>query len=104
VIALGYQFPIPENCKNCGAPYPWTESAIIAARELVAELELSAEDKATLARDVELLVQDSPRTEVAAMRDHRILSTANEGAIDKFVNALDRVVSDLVKRRLRGQP
>jgi hypothetical protein len=103
-ISLRFDFPIPKNCYECGAQYPWAVTAIESARALVDELQLSAEDKATLQRDVDDLIQDSPRTEVAAMRAHRILSKANEGAIDMFANALLNVTTDLVQRRLKGQP
>ena len=90
-------FAVPMNCENCGAQFPWTESAIAAAHELVAEFELSAEDKATLDQDVVLLVEDSARTQVAALRTQRILSKAGSGAMEIFVQVLSGVLTEVAK-------
>ncbi len=46
----------PAFCPNCGASYPWTEKKIQAARELVEELNVPAEEKQKLANDIGNLV------------------------------------------------
>lgn len=64
-------------CGECGAPYPWTETALVAAKEYADELDmLSADEKATLKKSFDDLTADTPRTPVAATRLKKIVAQA----------------------------
>lgn len=44
-VSTAKNFPVPSFCYSCGAPYPWTKSALDAAQELLElESELSPEE------------------------------------------------------------
>ena len=39
VVAIGFSYTPPAFCGSCGAPYPWTEARLAAAREMAKDLE-----------------------------------------------------------------
>lgn len=59
----------PAYCGACGQPFPWTETALKAAKNYADDLEqLSLQEKETLKTTLDDLTTDSPRTELAAHR------------------------------------
>jgi hypothetical protein len=86
----------------CGKPYPWTETALETARELIQELELSQEDKDTLEGTIDDLVTDSPKTQVAAMRFKRLVLKAGHGMLQVFRDILVDVASETAKKAIWG--
>ena len=89
----------PIYCHNCGRPYPWTEAALKAARDLSDDLdELSDEEKEKLKGTLDDLVKDSHQTAVAAERFKRLLAKAGESAARAFRQVLVDVVSETAKK------
>ena len=65
----------PAFCLECGNAYPWTEAALIAARELAQELDgLNPEEKELLKESLEDIVRDTPRTSVAVTRFKKLVT------------------------------
>jgi hypothetical protein len=66
-------YTCPSFCKDCGSPYPWTQSKLVAARELI-ELsdDIEASDKEILVADLPDLARETPKTKVAAIRFRKI--------------------------------
>lgn len=59
----------PAFCRGCGEPFPWTNDAIASATVLAEELDmLSEEERVMLARTIEDIVRESPRTAALACR------------------------------------
>jgi len=83
------QYCVPSYCYNCGAPYPWTKSALDAANELIAEDEnLSEDDKTKLLESLPDIMTETPRTQLAATRIKKSLKIAGQftaEAIRQFV-------------------
>ena len=75
----------PAYCGQCGKPFPWTETAVKAAKEYADELNLSSEETTALKATLDDLASDSPRTELAAHR------------FKKFVQKLGPVAGDVLK-------
>jgi hypothetical protein len=70
-MTIGKQYPgvVPGYCGGCGKPFPWTESALAAAKEYTDELEaLTPEEKLALKGTFDDLTSDTARTPVAANR------------------------------------
>lgn len=77
-----FSYNKPSYCHRCGEPYPWRASAIQAALHLVREVEgLTEEDRETLASSIIDLMNDTPRTELSAMRFKRSLRTAGQSGV-----------------------
>lgn len=66
-------------CKNCGKPYPWTQAAIKAAAELVAEEdELDEAQRGKLVSSLPDIITETPKTQVAVVRFKKALTTAGK--------------------------
>jgi hypothetical protein len=75
-VAIEKQYPgeIPAYCGGCGKPFPWTETALAAAKEYTDELEaLNAEEKVALKGTFGDLTSDTARTPVAANRFNNLV-------------------------------
>lgn len=61
-------------CKNCGSPYPWTQSAINATAELLEEEEqLSELERNKLISSLPDIISETPKTQVAIVRFKKAL-------------------------------
>ena len=87
----------PNNCHECGAPYPWTEARLRAISELLAMSDLSPADQAALRDSVPALTGETPSTPVAV----RKWKGAGK-ALELVGDVLKEVVSEAVKRQLFG--
>lgn len=91
----------PKFCHNCGAPYPWTEKRLAAARDLTDELSgLNADEKASLSKSLHDLIKESPSTPVAIARFKRLVAKAGNAAAEGFKSILIDIVSEAVKKQI----
>lgn len=93
-------FDFPSYCEKCGKPFPWTDAAIKAAKDLTQELELSPEEKTSLTETIEDLVKDSPQTTVSATKFKRLVTKGGSWALDAFKDILVSVVSETAKKTM----
>lgn len=92
---------VPNFCKYCGNPYPWTESIIENAAELVAlDVELTDEDKALIKSSIPDLLVDTPKTQVAAAKYRKVVGKAAKFVKDGLYNLLVDVVSETAKKTI----
>ncbi|WP_461241176.1 DUF2321 domain-containing protein [Paucilactobacillus sp. N302-9] len=68
VWEVSIHVPVPKYCKNCGKPYPWTETEIKSTQEIINLSELSDEDKSDFNNTIPDLLIDSPKTKLAAIK------------------------------------
>jgi hypothetical protein len=73
VSVIGFWYKPPSFCEYCGKPFPWTSSAIRAARELTGTLDLTDDQKKELKKDITDMVKNTPRARVAAARFKKTL-------------------------------
>jgi hypothetical protein len=91
----------PLYCHNCGQAYPWTESAIAAAKEYADTLEgLSSDEKEIIKKDINELVRDSPKQVVAASRFKKTMQKIGRASADGFRNILVDVLSEAIKKSI----
>lgn len=62
------EISIPSYCHECGRPYPWTLERIKALKEMVEYSSLNEHEKTEFVDNIEMIVSDSPRTNLAAMK------------------------------------
>ena len=99
MVLGGDSFTAPPFCVNCGAPYPWTQASLDAARELAGELHnLSESERTELAKSLPDLVANTPRTVVVATRFKRLISKAGAEAGAAFEKILVNVVAEAAKK------
>ena len=91
----------PRFCRDCGKPYPWTQTRIEEAKKLTALAEkLSKEEREQLASDIDDLVCDTPRTQGAILR-LKLLVPKLGGDVGGAMKAiLINVATEAVKKEL----
>ena len=96
---MGWEFPAPSFCHGCGTAYPWTQARLMAARELAFELvALEPDEREALAKSLDDLVRDTPRTALAATRFKRLAAKAGSTAASGFKDILVSVVTETAKK------
>ena len=99
VAVFGFSYIPPSFCHNCGNPYPWTQSKILAAQELTNELEvLNFEEKEIMCKAIEGIVKDSPVAAVAAVRFKKMLSKIGIPVENAFRDILDDAITSSAKK------
>lgn len=90
----------PAYCGQCGRPFPWTETALAAAKEYADELSLSSEETTALKSTLDDLAVDSPRTELAANRFKKVLQKIGPVAGDALKTIAVNFVTEAGKKAL----
>ena len=93
----------PAFCHGCGKPYPWTETALEAARAMADELDLLNPDECEALRSsLDDLVRDTARTPGAVLRFKKLAAKAgSEGAMG-LRDVLIGVVTEAARRGIWG--
>ena len=100
ITVISKYYP-PAHCFSCGKPFPWAAAKAAAAQDLAAELEgLSEDEREMLRQSIGDLIQDTPRTEVAAVRVKKILKKAGGLALGSFQKVLVDIASETAKKAL----
>jgi len=103
IASLGSDYHAPSFCHNCGKSYPWTESKIEAAKELIGFSEdLSAAEKNALATDLPDLVHETPKTQVAATRFKKLAAKIGGGVASSLRDIVVDVASEAAKKTILG--
>ena len=103
VVVTRHTPPPPKFCHACGAPYPWTERKIKAAKALADEMEnLSPSEKKTLKQSLDELYRDTPEAEVAAVRFKRIMAKVGKESYIAMKEIMIGIVSEAVRKSLFG--
>src|SRR5665647_1961210 len=94
IVVSRQKMSAPKFCEYCGNPFPWTESALNAAKELADGLEaLNEDEKEDLKKSIDDMVKDTPRTTVAAQKFKKLIAKAGDEAAFKalLMNVLAQV-------------
>jgi hypothetical protein len=90
----------PAFCHECGKPYPWTESRLEAAHELVQEMGLDIPEKTLLTESIHDLIRDTPKAQAAAVRFQRLTEKAKPVVKEGMKTLLAEVISQSAKKIL----
>lgn len=100
-VVIMTKVDLPKFCWHCGAPYPWTESRLAAARELIDMAnEMEDSDRVALKRAVADVLVDEPRTQVAAQRLRQFLKKVAPDIADALRQVLVELASSAAKQIL----
>ena len=88
-------------CEECGTPFPWTETALSAAKEYTDDLDqLSAEEKNALKGTFDDLTSDTPRTPVAANRFKKFIAKVGPVAGSVLQKIVETVATEAAKKSM----
>jgi hypothetical protein len=96
-------YTCPSFCEDCGSPYPWTQSKLVAARELI-ELsdDIEAYDKEILVAGLPDLARETPKTKVAATRFRKIAVRLGGSVASALRDIAVDVASEAAKKIIVG--
>lgn len=63
---------VPMYCRSCGTSFPWTQERVNALKEMIEFSEIDEADKTEFNNNIELIVSDTPRTKLAAMKIKKV--------------------------------
>jgi hypothetical protein len=100
-ISKHYPGVVPAYCGGCGEPFPWTETALAAAREYTDELdELNTEEKLALKGTFNDLTSDTPRTALAAKRFSNFMGRIGPAAGGALKQIIVSVATEAAKKSM----
>ncbi|MBR0316189.1 MAG: DUF2321 domain-containing protein [Synergistaceae bacterium] len=104
VISIGYNYEPPSYCHNCGKPFPWIESAFVAAKELIDEdmQELNDDEKTKFKNALPDIIANTPRTTFSATRITKYLKKITPTVQETFKQIFYRFATDVAKALLWG--
>lgn len=99
----GLGYIVPAFCGQCGAPFPWTQTAIDVTAALInEENELSSDDREALVEVLPAVISETPKTRLAAVRFKKALSAVGEFTSDGLRQFAIDFGCELFKKLLFG--
>ena len=90
---------LPGFCGECGAPFPWAETALSELHEIAKMVDgLSDEERDQLQAAIDELVKDTPRTERAALTMKTLAPKLGQEAWGAMRAILVSVATEAAKR------
>ncbi len=97
----GGPFKPPNYCGECGSPFPWTATALAAAKEYTDDLDqLSLEEKDALKSTFADLTSDTARTPLAASRFKKVTNKIGPVASSILQKIIETVLTDAAKKSI----
>jgi hypothetical protein len=93
--------PAPAFCHECGAPYPWTQLRMDAAKQLADEdAGFSPEETEQFVKSLESIVGQSPDAALATSRFKKLMTKAGGPVSKALRDILVDVLSEAVKKTI----
>ncbi|WP_428739111.1 DUF2321 domain-containing protein [Sulfurimonas sp.] len=103
VVAIGHQYTPPSYCHNCGNAFPWLQTALESAQELLdIDESINDSDKALLINSMKEISKDTPKTEVNALKIKKIAKKLGSDTYDAFIKIAVDVGTEIAKKSLLG--
>jgi hypothetical protein len=97
----GGPYKPPRYCGECGKPFPWTETALQAAKEYADDLDqLTLGERATLKATFDDLTVDTARTPLAANRFKKFLAKVGPVAGGVLQKVVETIATEAAKRSI----
>lgn len=91
---------VPNYCRSCGKPYPWTVAAIEATVYMLEESELQADEREKLVEVLPDMIVETPKTQLATVRLQKTIAKAGEFAAEGLKQFAITFGCEYVKTRL----
>jgi hypothetical protein len=97
----GLGYIAPKFCDNCGHGFPWTTEKLETSKQII-ELadELSASEKQELNLNIEELIKDSPKVQLAQLKVKRLLSKTSNDISEGIHQALADIISKTIQTNI----
>ena len=97
------QYIPPKFCVKCATPFPWTASRTQALVELIDfEKKLAEKDKEMMKKNLDDIIYETPRTQIAAMKFKQGLAQSGKETAKAIRDILIVIASETAKSYLIG--
>lgn len=94
-------YKVPSYCIHCGSPFPWTQSKIQAAEELIRLNEdLNDPEKEDFVGAVQEIGKDSPQAKVGAEKIKKYARKIGQEAYSVIKDIISDIASETIKKQL----
>jgi hypothetical protein len=94
---------VPKYCINCGAAYPWQQSAIDNLKEILKKSNLSPQDMEIIEATLPDVLRDTPKAESSPLKLKGVLAKVGKPIYDISVKVITDVASETA-RKILGLP
>ncbi len=100
-LSLDFSCAIPNYCKHCSKPYPWTELVINTTEEILSlDDAITENDKSLINDSISDLLVDTPKTKLAIAKFKKGLSSTSSIVKDSLRELLVDVISETAKKAI----
>lgn len=101
IAVMGNIYNPPSYCYQCGAPFPWTQTALETAAALIQEDDLlSQESHERLIESLPDIINETPKSRLAAMRLKSFVESAAKFAADAMRQFAIDFACEFVKKQM----
>lgn len=93
---------VPKYCGYCGSPFPWTQSAIQSAQELIDLSTLSSSEKENFKESIPDIMIETPKTKLASTKFKIYAKKAGETIAGGLRDILVDIASETAKKLIWG--
>lgn len=98
------EYECPSYCYNCGNPYPWTESALEAAQELlILEDILSKDELNYFNENMSAIIIDTPKSKIIATKLKMFMDKASSTVVSTLKDIIVEIGSETAKKIILGE-
>src|SRR5262249_11176295 len=95
------RYSAPSFCRDCGKPYPWTETVLSTAGEYIDGLDNVTEDEKRLAKaDLQEVIRQTPKAVPARKRFREFATKAGKRVTEALRDIFVDVASETIKKTL----
>jgi hypothetical protein len=98
---IHFSYHMPDYCYECGAPYPWMTTKLEAVTEL-AEMQLSEQDAEIIKTNLDDIVRETPRSQVAAHKVKQVLTKSGQIVGQGLYKLIVDIASETATKVLTG--
>ena len=100
-VEFSSSYDLPSYCTDCGSAFPWIKAKLDAARELFDIIdEFTERDREILNANLDDLVRETPRTQVASLKVKKSLAKVSSSVVSAFRDILVDVLSEAAKKTI----
>lgn len=97
-FVFGEDFEASKFCDNCGKMYPWTETQIQVAAELIELAEkLTPNEKIDFNSNILELIKETPKVPIAQIKVKRIMDKIDKNISSSIHDALESIISQTIQ-------
>lgn len=98
-IDFNMSYSRPRFCESCGKPFPWIETKIDVANQLIDLMDsLNEDEKLDFKDSISELVKETSKVPVAKVKVNRYLTKVDSDLSDGLLDVLKETLSEKIKK------